>query len=354
MLNEDKNNDGTACSGEESMIYSLVSEANDKTDNDAGSQSKPSDCVEEHKIGVQLGLLILDGEEEVVEDGSDDGGESKPVSNKASASLSVPDTVYLPSDIRSMTDGGTSGVTHEQDKNKDKDDNGNNNWCQLLSRRRAGPCFGFSFNIMILILLSMILVSLTALASSHAWKNEALRLREEQHTLLKERESLLEKQKLLEEIIKNASKGSDYDALFLQDESEDDTILSIKNCYIEASLSLGQCSKEWQRWWYHQANEGSSTHEHGDDKEDANEYHSFYDDGFTDDMEKLVSKVKSSLASTKVKSYSFIEKALRELSYEGIKDAWLSGDGYVQSIVQCDPKTSSNNDTGFKGRIFEA
>lgn len=206
MLNEDKNNDGTACSGEESMIYSLVSEAKDKTDNDAGSQSKPSDCVEEHKIGVQLGLLILDGEEEVVEGYS--GGESKPVSNKASASLSVPDTVYLPSDIRSMTDGGTSGVTHEQDKNKDKDDNGNNNWCQLLSRRRAGPCFGFSFNIMILILLSMILLSLAALASSHAWKNEALRLRAEHHTLLKECESLIEKQNLLEEIIKNASKSS--------------------------------------------------------------------------------------------------------------------------------------------------
>ena len=206
---------------------------------------------------------------------------------------------------------------------------------------------------MILILLSMILVGLAALASSHAWKNEALRLREERQALLKERASLLEKQKILEGIIKNASKGSDYDALFLQDdEPEDDTILSIKNCYIEASLSLGQCSKEWQRWWYHQANEESSTHEHGDDKEDANEYHSSYDDGFTDDMEKLLRKVKSSLASTKVKSYSFIEKSLKELSYYGIKDAWLASDGYVQSIVQISPKTSSN-DTGAWGRIFK-
>jgi hypothetical protein len=136
------------------------------------------------------------------------------------------------------------------------------------------------------------------------------------------------------------------------DEPEEDTILSIKNCYIEASLSLGQCSKEWQRWWYHQANEGSSTHEHGDDKEDANEYHSSYDDGFTDDMEKLVSKVKSGLKVTTAQSYSFIEKSLKELSYYGIKDAWLASDGYVQSIVPSSPKTSSN-DTGAWGRIFK-
>mmetsp|Transcript_38473 Transcript_38473/g.69344 ORF Transcript_38473/g.69344 Transcript_38473/m.69344 type:complete len:403 (+) Transcript_38473:163-1371(+) len=369
MLNEAKDyNEDTASFGEDTSVYSLVSEANESnTHNDDGDKSKYSssdDSVEmENGNGLNLGLLIIEGAEEEEDDDETKEEEEYDASKrsmKSTSVLSVPETVFLPSEIRSIA--AVSCVTHanpyeginplEQDKNKPNESKDGNQiignflckWSQLLpcvSRWRdgLGAC---SFNAMHLIPALMILMTLVSLSSwrSHEWKNEALRLREELQkqkallpitlSLLKERESLVKKQKLLEQVMEGVK-------------ADDDALLSFKNCYVEASLSLGRCSNEWQRWWS-DTSDSSSAH-HGTEKETSNDYSSYdYDGGFTDDMSKLVKSFSNSLASTTAQSYSFIEKNLKYMSYDGIKDAF-SGDNYIQSTVKSTPETASN-DTG--------
>ena len=118
---------------------------------------------------------------------------------------------------------------------------------------------------------------------------------------------MVAKQKLLEQELVKLSKGDgqhkyNFESVF-SDEESDYTSLSFKNCYAEASLSLGRCSKEWQQRW--SDTNGTSS---GDANDKVfNEYYS-YDDGLTDDMTKLVRWGYGSLASATTKSISFIKK----------------------------------------------
>jgi len=343
MLNEEKDNtDRATCADEDISMYSLVSEM--KSNNGV-----------ENDNDLKLGLLIVDGEE-----GDDDEDNDEEV--EEDSVLSIPETVFLPSEIRSMT--AVSCVTHELDKSKVqeiKDENhaGSSLWKKwrqpyFVSRWRSVlDSFG-PFNTVQILPLLMVLMTLVSVASwrSHThniWKNEVLRLREDVQkqktllpftlSLLKEREALLRKQKLLEDAIETAkmndSKGSNYEHIFPSGESDDDAVLSINNCYVEASLSLGRCSKEWQRWWS-DSTDGST--EHGTEEES-------HDDGFTEDMSKIVKSFTNGLAETTTQSYSFLEKTLKELSDHGIKDASLSRVDYIQSIFQPTPEMTKN-DTG--------
>jgi len=167
------------------------------------------------------------------------------------------------------------------------------------------------------------------------WKNEALRLREELQkqrsllpialSLLKERESLIKKQKLLEQEVIELSQVGDgpgkynFEGIFPPEQSDDEAFLSFKNCYVEASLSLGRCSKDLQKWWSSGDTDNSA---HDANEETSDDEHFSYDDGFTEDMSKFVRWGYDSIASTTTQSYSFIEKNLKHFSYVGMKDVF--------------------------------
>lgn len=376
MLNEEKENcDGAGSFGEDTSMYSLVSEAAEanKSHSHDSDESKSKHAFSESganeiENGEELGLLILEGGQDEEDYYDDDEGKL----SKKSASLSIPETVFLPSEIRSVA--AVSCVTHEQGQNMVKESKGGNfvvdnillKWDQLqycLSRWSAGlgALGGRSFSTMQLFPALVIFVTLLSFASwrSHVWKNEVLRLKEEvqrQRTLLPltlymvtERESLLKKQKLLEQEVIELSNGAgpekyDFEDTFSPDESSDDAILSFKSCYVEASLSLGRCSKDLQKWWS-DSTETTESSSRDATEEKPNEYPS-QDDGFTDDMSKIVRWGYDSLASTTTQSFSFIEKNLKHLSYVGIKDV-IGKDDYIQSIAQSAPKMASN-DTGDK------
>ncbi len=108
-------------------------------------------------------------------------------------------------------------------------------------------------------------------------------------------------------------------------EEEEDPLLSIKNCYIETSLTLGQCSKELQNWWLNRTS--STTSSASTDGEETN------DDGFTADMAQLVNGAKKGLAETTTQFYNFVEKIFTTFSYAGMKEAFLKDDYCIQSIV---------------------
>jgi len=337
---------------------------------------------------VNLGLLILDGEDfngGDEEEGGRDYGEAE-VKNRhgdESVSLSVPETLLLPSEVRSMAascvtneqvesnrvkDGNSlssevrsmaeSGVSNEQYKNnKAKDDYspgnihtepgpGQPSFASGLQHGRVGPFD--AAQVIVLMVMSLILLSFESWRTQ-VWKNEALRLRGELQkqnsllpftlSLLKEREALLEKQGQLEEVIERAmgraSSGStSYEDVLGSDRSVDDKILSIKTCYVEASLSLGRCSKEWQSWWYNTPEDGN-----GNDTDNES-----YDDEFTTDLSKLAKSFTKSLAATTTQSYMFVENAVKELSYDGIKDALYRGE-WIPDIVQTAPDDTASNDT---------
>mmetsp|Transcript_34772 Transcript_34772/g.84011 ORF Transcript_34772/g.84011 Transcript_34772/m.84011 type:complete len:374 (+) Transcript_34772:164-1285(+) len=369
MLNDDKDSDynngdrTTECSGGEDIsMYSLVSETKTESnpnENDARCKSN------ENTNDGKRGLLILDGEE-----GDDGGGgngdevageESKLGEETTSALLSVPDTVFLPSEIRSVE--AVSCVTREQDINKAKGSKershfGNyfwERWTRLSSfafhwRSDVGLESINAMRIVIVLLIFMTLMISLASWKSYVWKNEALRLREDLQrqsallpytlSLLKEREALIRKQKILEEEIERSKldagpRRSDYDDIFPPDKTDNDPFVSIKNCYVEASLSLGHCSKEWQRWW------SDSEDNAEEDKEESYSYN----DGFTNDMSRLVQSMKNRLTATMTLSYPHIEETLKNLSYDGIRDTF-SRDEYVQSILKSVSPEWGSNDTG--------
>jgi hypothetical protein len=164
--------------------------------------------------------------------------------------------------------------------------------------------------------------------------------------LAKERNALLEKQGQLEEIIerlkRNTGTSSNYEDNML-DQSDADKILSIKTCYLEASLSLGRCSKDWQDWWYDPPDDDSST----SSSEESDSHDDDY--SFDTDLSMLAKSLTETLVATTVDSYSFVEKAVKDLSYAGIKNA-LFTDNYTSGISgQTTPDTANIDDENYFG-----
>jgi len=358
MLNEKKNNiEGNACFGDGASMYSLVSEAKDSGPYGGNSGDESSSCsadgsvVMESNNAMKVGLLILEGEE--CRDGDDD--ESKHIDDKSASRLSIPETVLLPSEIGSVA--AVSCVTNEHDKRNEKGRNSDNQifeiimnkWLRVLtfvSGWRASLSRRFHPYATQLFLALIVFATLASFASwrSHVWKNETLRLRQELQkqkallpltlSLLKERESLVKQQKLLEQEIQQMKShgNSNYEGIFSPDGSDDDKLVSFKNCYIEASLSLGRCSKELQKRWYGSDNTSGSDRPTKEETSNENDLYD-YDGAFTEDISKLVKHFTNSLSSTTAQSYSFIEKSLKYMSYDGIREAFYA-DGDNQSIIE--------------------
>jgi hypothetical protein len=284
MLNEEVDcpNGAAGCGGDD--IYCVVTDENwsDDPDDDDNENVGVSVVVDEDGTNTanHLGLLILEGEDSHVGrdsndsmddddgEGHDDGEANEGGSGQGngSMSLSIPATLFLPSEVRSMV---ASGVTNEQDGNK-----GGGTRVAPVQADRSGPSNATRAP---LVVIAMIFVSALSLGSwrIHVWKTEALRLRDELQrknfllpltlSLLKEREALLERQGQLEGAIERAlrmnSNTPKYEDMLVPDQSDDDKFFSIKTCYVEATMSLGQCSKEWQKWWYKTANGSDTTFE---------------------------------------------------------------------------------------------
>ncbi|KAL3762499.1 hypothetical protein ACHAWU_008202 [Discostella pseudostelligera] len=299
-------------------IFSLLSEDNHRS-------SRPA-IVDDMGVKSKLGLLILEGEEtydnKLVRDGEDGDIEPEGVNE-----LSIPDSALLPSDMRSVV---SLGASQERSTGRaivvvGEDDD---HHVMPNSYRRSLQTWR-----MVAAVLMIFVVAIASFGAmkANAWKYEALRLSEDLHqqqkllsSLLMERDSLLENIKLVEEDLHRAKEWiSVYEGMLFTPDTRayvNDPLLSFKNCYVEATLSLGHCSKELQDWWF---KSNYSTNAPSNDEED----------GFTSDMAKLVSGVKDSLATTTTQSYNFIESVFTKFSYAGMKETFMKDD-YIQSIVK--------------------
>ena len=333
MLNENKDcDDSSVVCGNDIDIYSVVTDANwSDGDEYITHLAAELDAVDN---ASNLGLLILDGEDYYV-DGSDDEGtvhynniveahvEENRQGNNDSRSLSIPDTLSLPSGLRSMLASGFVGESTGDYNIIDP---------SHAVRLQAGRFDKFKMmnSSVIVMIISLTLLSLQSWRMQ-VWRNEALRIGNEFHkhqqnnysllpltlSLAKERKALLEKQVQLENIIELLKRktGSSINYEVMLDQSDADKILSIKTCYLEASLSLGRCAKDWQDWWYDPPDDDSS----GSRSEESDSHDDNY--SFDTDLSMLAKSLTERLVATTVDSYSFVEKAVKDLSYDGIKDA---------------------------------
>jgi hypothetical protein len=373
MLNENKDCDDNSVGYDANDMYSVVTDANwSDGDEDITHLAAELNAVDD---ASNLGLLILDGEDSYVE-GSDDEGtvhdnnnnnfeahvEVSRQGNNDSRSLSIPDTLSLPSGLRSML---ASGFINEQDEHNNMGEGiGDNDIdpSHHAVRLQAGRFGKFKMinSSFIVMIISVILLLLQSWRMQ-LWRNEALRIRNEFHkhrhqnnysllpltlSLAKERNALLEKQGQLEEIIerleRNTGTSSNYEDNML-DQSDADKILSIKTCYLEASLSLGRCAKDWQDWWYNPPDDDIST----SNSEESDSHDDDY--SFDTDLSMLAKSLTETLVATTVDSYSFVEKAVKDLSYAGIKDA-LYTDNYTSGISgQTTPDTEDIDGENYFG-----
>lgn len=352
MLNEKKDCADSTEGYEGNDIYSLVSDANwSEADEDIAELVVELDDADD---AANLGLLILDGEDYDGggdEEGTvnDDEAEEEKRQDSESVSLSIPETLFLPSEVRTIE---ASGVTNEQDKHNRAESTGNiqttagSDQPPIAICLRAGR-FGTvkSVHALLIVLTSFIFLAFQSWRVQ-VWRNEALRLGNElkiQNSLLpltlslaKERMALMETQAQLEETIerlKRRTGSSSNEEIITPDQSEADRFLSIKTCYVDASLSLGPCAKDWQDWWYNTP-DGSNSQDTRDELYDD-------EDEFTTDLTKLAMSLTTSLAATTKESYSFVEKTVKESSYDGIKDAQYK-DIYNSRFGQAAPDVENN------------
>lgn len=258
--------------------------------------SRSIDGVDDEHVS-DLGVLILDG----AEDGGVDGGSGR---SENPSFLSVPDTLFLPTTIGSIAPESVSCITPGRDDNKVD---------EHAVANHDSRSFPRSFRALITLVGIVLLVCLSW--ASNVNKNEALRLKEELDkqkillpltlSLLKERKSLLENQVPLELDVGYAHGGGKRRANYHADvlapvQSDKEGLMSFKNCYVEASLSLGQCSHEWKKWLW----SDSTSRAHDAEKGSTGEYSS------------LTMSLSDGLVSVIKQSFALLEKAVDGLSYE--------------------------------------
>ena len=272
----------------EDNSFSLISEDEGVADDFA--------TREEERTTQEQGALILEGLE------GDGEGECK---GDDSSVLSIPGSVLLPSDLTIRADV----LRHE-------DGTGTNR----LSLRSRFPGW------LLLPVLLLIAISSCALRSRTVWKNEALRLEAKlisqrklallsTASILKERKGLSERLERCnaERAERSSFDNSDDNKAFVSD-GKDDAFLKLKNCYFEASVSLGHCSRQWQKWWQDENNESQG----GDGGENSFDD----DDSFTFAMSKLMDRVSrgvkegtNNLIDTSAQSLGHFRETLADLDH---------------------------------------
>jgi hypothetical protein len=171
MLNEKKDCADSTTGYAGNDIYSLVTDANwSDADEDVTELVVELDAADDV---VNLGMLILDGEDYDGggdEEGTvnDDEAEEENRLRNESASLSIPETLFLPSEVRTME---ASRVTNEEDNHNRAESTGNiqttagSDQPPIAIRLRAGRFGTFK----LLHALLIVLISLTFL-SFHSWR----------------------------------------------------------------------------------------------------------------------------------------------------------------------------------------
>jgi len=308
MLNKEKGSVGSIPST--SDLFSLVTDANIPhqrspsmhNENESSGSASSSSRNQGSSGDFQRGTLILDGEEQTNSKRSE-----KTYSDEEK--FTVPESVFLPSEIGTLE--GQSRTSNNEQENSEQGSRKSRNADNEQKHSYFFPpkqllAHGVATFVVVVGMLTLTTWRCLALRNEAQHLKEVLRLQMQHHSSLD---------------LKIASLEADLDAWNRRhkdphnwkfekghweiDDDDDNIVLSFKNCYLEASLALGQCSKKWQNWLL-----GPGEAEDSDD-------FTTDEDGFTHDMSRLVDGIVDGVTAVSSNSFSFVEKTLKQFYYVG-------------------------------------
>mmetsp|Transcript_36697 Transcript_36697/g.74922 ORF Transcript_36697/g.74922 Transcript_36697/m.74922 type:complete len:353 (+) Transcript_36697:142-1200(+) len=307
MLN-DKENGSVGSIPSTSDLFSLVTEANNiphqrspepSLHNESNGSVSSSSSNADGSGDFQRGTLILEGEEQT------DGKRSENT-NSDEEKFTVPESVFLPSEIGTL-EGQSRTSNNEQDNSEQESRKSRNSDDEQKYSNYFPPKQLLAHGVATFVVVFGMLILSTW--RSLAWKSEAQHLKDVLRLQMQHRSSLNLKIASLEADLAawNRRHKDPHNWKFEKghweiDDDDDNIVLSFKNCYLEASLALGQCSKKWQDWFLG-----------GQEDEDGEDFGT-YEDGFTDDMTRLVDGIVDGVAAVSSNSFSFVEKTLKQMS----------------------------------------
>jgi len=335
MLNDKESGSVVGSMPSTSDLFSLTTETNNITHqrspsmhNEANESVSSSSSNSDGTGGFQRGTLILEGEEQTSSKRSDD-------THSDGEKFTVPESVFLPSEIGTL-EGQSRNSNNEQD-NSEQDSRKSHN---ADNEQKYSYYFPPKQLLAHGIATFVVVVGMLMLSTwrTLAWRSEAQHLREVLRLQMQHHSSLELKIASLEADLAawNKRHKDPHNWKFEKghweiDDDDDNIVLSFKNCYLEASLALGQCSKKWQHWFLGQ--DGADSDE-GQGGADSDEF-ATDEDGFTDDMTRLVDGIIDGVAAVSSNSFSFVEKTLRQVSefYYFGDDFNASADSWNESEI---------------------
>ena len=305
MLNE--KNKGSVGSMPSSLdLFSLVTEAN--IPNHTSSSSVHNESIhsnystsandDDADAFGRGGTLILEGEEQASKSGENTSSDED--------KFTVPESVYLPSEIGTLE--GQSGSSNNEQDSTDQgsskgDKSSNEDKCTDYFLSEQLFAHGVATFVVVITMLSL------TTWRSLVWKSEAMHLKEVVRQQNAHHSSLDLKIASLEAdlLAWNRRHKDPHNWKFQKgnweiDDEDDDVVLSFKNCYLEASIGLGECSRKWQEWL---TGKGGDS----DDDDCATD-----EDGFTEDMTRLVHGLIDGVTAASSNSISFVEKTMKQMS----------------------------------------
>lgn len=282
---------GSVVGSDDGDLFSLITEDNlsqeklmlNQNEQNRSTSSASSTNADDSKDGFK-GTLILDGDEQTNSKRSDH------VSSDEEEKFTVPESVFLPSEIgtleeQSNVSNGKANIGVEKKNDSESESTSNNTDNEQKCRyyfppeALAGKQLFAHAAATFVVIVGMLTLSAWR---CHVWRKEALHLKKVLHLQAQDHSSLNLKIASLEADLADWNKRhkDPHNWKFEKghweiDDEDDNIVVSFKNCYLEASIALGRCSKEWQDWLF-------------GENEEIEESYSSHDDGFTDDMEKLV------------------------------------------------------------------
>jgi len=311
MLNdEEKGSVGSIPSS--SDLFSLVTEADmshqpsSSMHNESNESASSASSSADGSGAFQGGTLILEGEEQT------NSKRSENTYSDNEEKFTVSESVFLPSEVGTL-EGHESCTSNNEQENSEQESEKNESTSNSTSNSGHEQKHGYSFTpkqlvahgvATFVVVFGMLMLTTWR---SLVWRSEALHLKEALRLQMQHHSSLNTKIASLEADLatwnrrhEDPHKWKFEKGHWEIDDEDDNTVLSFKNCYIEASLALGQCSKKWQDWIFGQG-------ENSDD-------YTTDEDGFTDDMTRLLDGLVDGVTAASSSSFSFVEKTLKQMS----------------------------------------
>lgn len=370
---------------EGSGVWSLVSDTSnrknavDSSNNDfskAIASRLPARKLEVNTAKVEdatSGVLIVEG---VDDDTNSRVSRSSKVVNITDAAeeqrglnLSIPDTVFLPSEIGSLEEKLHESGEFErlQENSKRKNEKGTKEE-QTLPKLVTSlhddikGCSASTKKILLAVLFALIAaVSCTAWIY-RAWKYDSFQREDnevkKQQSLLqlvallsRERMELKNKITVLEREIdvltlscsnEDPSKEPGEDPFSMRRPSEDDAFFLLNNCYVRASLSLGQCSREWQSWWNNTKKDEEDSQSHGSGVGETNKFtgedYPYQMVTAMNEISRYVEGFFDTVTDKSQDAYSFVESNIKDMSYKGL-DGVMRVSSAMQDLVNMTSET---------------